>query len=127
MKSQKRSSLHWLLVVAVMVIAAYVLYTRREQSASDRIKAEVVAIVHDMDLLPGWEDDVLQRVDLFHSQAFTKALDLTKRLGHKFDEKAYYNELFDLVIASARQDGKSDLADSLDRQRQTFQLSVTER
>jgi len=127
MKSQKHSTLHWLLGIVVLVIVAEAIYTDRERSAGDRVKAEIVAIVYDMDLLPGWEEDVLQRVDLFHYRAFTKALDVTKKTGRKFDEETYYNELFDLVIASAREDGKSELADSLDRQRKTFQLSVTER
>ena len=127
MKSQKRSSLHWLLVVVVLAIAAYMLYTRREQSAADRVKAEVVAIVHDMDLFPDWEDKVLELADVAHPQAFAKALDVTKELGRKFDASVYYKELFNLVIASAREEGKNDLADSLDRQRKTFQLSATER
>ena len=127
MESQKRSALHWLLVVAVVAIAASVLYTRREQSAADRVKAEAVGIVQDMSLLPDWEEKVLELVDVAHPQAFAKALDVTKELGRKFDASVYYKELFDLVIASAREEGKNDLADSLDRQRKSFQLSVTER
>jgi hypothetical protein len=127
MKSKKPSLLHWLFVLVVAGVAAYAFYTYREQSAAERVKAEVIAIVHDMDLLPAWEEDVLERVDVAHPQAFAKALDVTKQLGRKFDASVYYKELFDAVIASARENGKHDLADSLDRQRRHFQLSVSER
>ena len=127
MKSQKRSAWHWLLVLVVVVVVAIVLYTRREQSGADRVREEVMGIVQDMDLLPEWEKEVLELVDVFHQQAFTKALDVTKELGRKFDAQVYCKELFDLIIASVREEGKTDLADSLDRQRKEFRLSVTEK
>ena len=126
MKSRKSSPIRWLIAAAV-IIAAAAFYSYREKDAAAGVKAEVREIIMEMDLMPAWEDAALKLVDVAHPQAFQSALDVTRELGRKFDETVYYDELFDRVIAFAREDGKHDLADSLDRQRRHFQLTVTEK
>ena len=111
----------------ILVVAAAGFYNYRQTESSHRIKAEMLAIFDDMQLPPDWRDEVARLFPAAHKQAFANAVDIKKRHGQKFNAKEYYEEVFDLIIRWAREDGKDRLAERLETDRRTFVLRVTER
>ena len=95
--------------------------------ASRRIKAEMLGVIEDMNLPSEWQEEATWLVEAAHKEAFDSALDVTRKLGRKFDERIYYNEVFDLIINRAREDGQPQLAERLANERSSFLLHVTER
>lgn len=126
MASRGNGLIRWLLALVILTGVAAGFYSFRRQSSSDRIKAEMLAIIDDMELPPAWGDEVEQLILVAHEQAFRKALDVTRPHGQKFDAKAYYDEVLTLVIAWAREDGREQLADRLENERDRFSLRATE-
>ena len=126
MESRKPNPLRWLVLGVILVAVAYTLYTQRRQDIAEPLEAQIRGVIRDMDLSPEWEAEVLRLAEQAHAQAFDKAMDVTQGLGRKFDENAYFTEVFDRAIAMARESGMDRLADSLDRQRQHFRLTVVE-
>lgn len=127
MRSQSRNILRWLISLVVVVAVGVTFYTKLREDASRRIKTEMVGVIEDMSLPRDWHEEATWLVEAAHKEAFDKALDVTKKLGRKFDERVYYNEIFDLIINRAREDGKTRLADRLADERSRFLLHVTER
>jgi hypothetical protein len=62
-----------------------------------------------------------------HEKAFEASLDITERLGRKFDDKTYYDKVFEMMQQRATEEGKTDLAEKLAEQKEFFTLKVTER
>ena len=127
MRSLGRNILRWLISLVVVIAVGLTFYAKLREDASRRVKAEMLAIIKDMNLPPEWHDEAVWLVEAAHKEAFDKALDVTKKLGRKFDERVYYNEIFDLIVNRAREDGKTQLADRLADERSRFLLHVTER
>jgi predicted kinase len=126
MKSKSGGVLRWLVAIVVVASVAVAFYHHLHGRASGHIKAEVMAIADEMVLSPEQRDRLKGLLEAAHDEAFHKALDPTKKLGRKFDDRLYYDGVFDIVIARARGEGDNDLADTVERQRQHFALTVTE-
>jgi hypothetical protein len=119
----------FLRILAMLIIVgavAYTFYRHRLQEAEDRVRAQIRGVIRDMDLSLEWEVEVLRLAQDAHAQAFEDAMDFTETLGRKFDEDAYYQRVFDVVVSKARASGMDRLADSLERQRQHFGITVRE-
>ncbi len=127
MRSLGRNILRWLISLVVVIAVGLTFYAKLREDASRRIKTEMVGVIEDMSLPPDWHEEATWLVEAAHKEAFDKALDVTKKLGRKFDERVYYNEIFDLIVNRAREDGKTQLADRLAGERSRFLLHVTER
>ena len=126
MKSRAGGVLRWLVAIVVIAAVAVGFYFHLHRRASGRIKVEVLAIADEMILSPEQRGRLKGLLEAAHDEAFDKALDPTKKLGRKFDGKLYYDEIFNAVITRAREEGDDDLADTVDRQREHFALTVTE-
>ena len=116
-------------VIALVVILAVGIgiFVYRHDSASDRIKTEMLAIAKDMELSPQEHNEVNHLITVYHEQAFNKALDISRKRGDRFDVQVYYDEIFRLVLGSLRTDDESALADRIEKQKDYFTLKVTER
>jgi hypothetical protein len=116
-------------VVALIIVVCIGIgvFVQRRTSASREIRSQMLQIVDDMDLAAQERTDVKSLVAHHHEQAFAAALDMSRRLGRKFDERSYYEEVFGLVTGSLRAEGKAFLADKIDRLKEFHVLSVTER
>jgi len=126
-RSLGRNILRWLISLGVVVAVGITFYTHRRQDASRRIKAQMVGVIEDMSLPRDWREEATWLVEAAHKEAFDKALNISKKLGRKFDERVYYNEIFDLIVNRAREDSKTQLADRLADERSRFLMHVTER
>ncbi len=113
-------------MLVIVAAAAVGFYAFRHQGSSDNVKSQMRGVIGDMDLPPAWHEEALLLLEAAHEKAFTKALDVTRKHGRKFDVDVYYQEVFDLMIAWAREDGKAELADRLDNDRTSFILRVRE-
>lgn len=127
MKPQSHRIARWLVSLVVVLAVGVIFYVHRREDASRRIKAEMLGIIEDMSLPSEWQEEASWLVEAAHKEAFDSALDVTKKLGRKFDECVYYNKVFDLIINRAREDGQTQLADRLASERSSFLLHVTER
>ncbi|UCC28702.1 MAG: hypothetical protein JSU86_10920 [Phycisphaerales bacterium] len=127
MKPQSHRIARWLVSLVVVIAVGVTFYAHRREDASRRIKAEMLGIIEDMSLPSKWQEEAAWLVEAAHKEAFDNALDVTKKLGRKFDERVYYNKVFDLIIDRAREDGRTQLAESLANERSSFLLHVTER
>lgn len=114
-----------MLLLVCAAAAAFFLYRRGD--AADEVKREMLAIVREIQLPDDWRAAAEQYVQAAHEKAFNKALDIKKKLGEKFDANVYFNDVFDQIVAWAREDGKPELADKLEQARGTYSLGVTER
>jgi hypothetical protein len=115
-------------VALILVIGVGVgVFMYRRGSASDEIKTQMLLIVDDMDLPAQERGEVKALVSQFHRQAFNRAMDVSKQLGRKFDEKSYYEEVFSLVVTRLREEGNTLLADNVERRHTFHSLSVKER
>ncbi len=115
-----------LIGLAVVVAAGVGFYLYRHGGASERVKAEMLLLVDDMHLSSQWRDETKSLIERFHDEAFAAALDVTKKLGGKFDEKLYYDDVFKRVITVARGQGLTGLADALEEQESLFSIVVSE-
>ena len=96
-------------------------------TASDEIKNQMLLILDDMDLSAQERNEIKPLLSQFHEQAFDRALDISKKHGQKFDEKSYYDEVFNLVVGELREKGNVLLADKVERLQTLHSLTVTER
>ena len=116
-----------LFALLVILVAAAVVFLSRRHDAAAEVKREFLAILQEIKLPEDWRTTAEQYVHAAHEKAFNKALDVTKAMGKKFDEKIYYDDLFDRIIAWAKEDGKTELADRLGIARKNYTFHVTER
>lgn len=116
-----------ILMLVLLVAAGVGYWTYRHDAASNYIKAEMLAIVDEMDLTPVGRADVKQLIVRFHAGLFDRALDVGKQHGRKFDDTFYYDEMYRQVVEQLRADGDDAFADKVDRLKGEFFLSVTEK
>lgn len=127
MATQSNRIVLWLICLVVVTAAGIGFYSYRREGASDSVKDEMLAIIGEMDLPPAWHDEATLLVESAHPEAFSNALDVTEEHGRKFDDRVYYDELFRLISAWAREDGRTGLADRLANEQSRFSFHVTER
>ena len=109
-----------------VVVFAVAFYNHYRGDASGRVKAEMLKLVDDMELSAGERTETKRLVEACHGQAFDYALDVNRKLGRKFDEKSYYDQLFTRMVDQARGDGHAELAQKLTQQKDSHSLDVTE-
>lgn len=114
--------------LAVIVVAAVgvAFYLYRQDAASGVVKREMLAIVEDMGLGPDAVAEVQRMVETFHDEYYSRAMDVSKKLGRKFDESAYYNQLVDHIVGVARDSGLDEIADRLALEKDSHRLVVSE-
>ncbi|MCH7840549.1 MAG: hypothetical protein IID38_10000 [Planctomycetes bacterium] len=98
-----------------------------QETASDEIKNQMLLILDDMDLSAQEREEVRPILLQYQEQAFTQAMDISKRHGRKFDEKSYYDEVFNLVVGELLEKGNVLLAEKVKRLQTLHSLIVTER
>ncbi len=115
--------------LAVVFLAALGagLYVYMQDDRSKHIRTEMSALIGDMEIKEEWKQDAQALFDTVHRKAFEAALDVTKRLGQKFDDDTYYDKVFEMMQQRARDEGKGELADKLEEQKVLFALNVTEK
>lgn len=115
--------------VALVCLAALGagLYVFLQDDRSKHIRTEMSALIGDMQIKEEWKQEAQALFDMVHRKAFEAALDVTKRLGQKFDDDTYYDKVFEMMQQRARDEGKIDLADKLAEQKGLFSLNVTEK
>ena len=114
------------IVLAVILAVGIGIFVYRHDSASRRIKTEMLAIAQDMKLSPPEHAEVSHLIMIYHEQTFNEALDISKRRGDKFDVQMYYDGIFNLLLESLRTDDQTALADKIEKQKGYFTLKVTE-
>jgi len=112
-----------LVVLATVGIGFYV-YLHDDRSK--HIREQMTALIGEMQLKEEWKQEAQALFDTVHEKAFEAALDVTKKLGEKFDDETYYDKVFEMMQQRARDEGKSDLADKLAEQKGLFALNVAE-
>ncbi len=117
----------WLISLAVLTAVGAGVYSHLHAKASNRVKVEMLQVADDMTLETAERDTVRRLIAAAHDAAFDLALDLTRTHGRKFDERVYFDAVFDQVVTRARGEGLVRLADKVDRQRQHFSFNVAER
>lgn len=127
MASQGGGVVRWVIACVILLTVGIGFYTYRQKQSSDRIKTEMLAIFDDMQLSSDWRGEVARLFPAAHKQAYANAMDIRKQLGRKFNAKEYYDEVFDLIVRWAREDGRERLAERLETDRKSFALRVTER
>lgn len=115
-----------LFALIVIAVAATTVFLYRRGNAGAEVKREIVAIVNEIELPQDWRTTAEEYIHAAHEKAFNKAMDVTRKFGEKFDAKVYYDDIFDRIIAWARDDGKADLAAKLEEARKAHSLRVTE-
>lgn len=127
MKIRRRTIIRWLLSVAVLAGVSAGGYAYLYGRASDTVKAEVLKIVDEM--FDSTENRIAMRrfIENAHADAFARALDVKREHGRKFDGPLYFRSVFDSVIASARAEGLTRLADTVEREREHFTFETTEK
>lgn len=114
-------------VALLLLVAVGVgVYVYLQNNASDNVRMQMAGIINDMKIPPKWKEDAQAMLADVHEKAFDAALDISQRLGRKFDDKAYYDKVFELMEQRATEEGKTDLADKLAEQKKLFSLKVTE-
>ena len=125
MKAKRISS--WVLGMVVVAGVGVSFYTYKHKRAGDLVLAQILGVADDMDISPEFKDELHTLLGAAHEDAFARAFDISRALGRKFDTELYYKEIFDVVIARAREQGKDDLGDRIEREREYFSITVTER
>ncbi len=115
-------------ILAVMLVIGVGLsfYVYRNEQSGERIKVQMRGVIDDMALSPQWRGEVRRFFDACHETAFHAAMDVSRKLGRKFDSKKYYDMVFDEIIERARESGHDDLAGRLSLEKNLFRLVVTE-
>jgi len=114
-------------VVLLLLVAVGVgFYVYLQDDASARIKTEMSGIIGEMQLPPEWKEEAKTLLAAVHEKAFEASLDITERLGRKFDDKTYYDKVFEMMQQRAADEGKTELAENLAQQKELFRLDVTE-
>lgn len=115
--------------VALILLAgiAVGVYMYKSEDGSQHIKAEMSKLIDDMPIKPEWKDEAAVLFSAVHEKAFQAALDVTQRLGKKFDDQTYYDKVFEMMERRAREEGKELLAEKLEKEKSLFTFNVTER
>ncbi len=103
------------------------LYIYKSEDGSKRIRTEMSKLIGDMEIKPEWQEEANALFSAVHEKAFQAALDVTQRLGKKFDAETYYAKVTEMMQERAREEGKELLADAIEEQKPLHSLSVTER
>lgn len=111
----------------LIVIVGVGVYVFKRDAARDNIRREMVGIITDMEFSAEDQEAVAALVTRFHDQAFRDALDVSKELGRKFDESAYYDDIVQRITAALRDAGRESLATAFHEKQSFFSLSVSER
>ena len=111
----------------LIVIVGVGVYVFKRDAARENIRREMVGIVGDMEFSAKDRETVAALVNRFHDQAFRSALDVSKELGRKFDESAYYDDIVQRITAALRDAGRDSLATAFQEKQRFFSLSVSER
>ncbi len=115
------------LLAALLVVGVGVgVFVSRRGSASNEIKSQMLLILDDMDFTPRGRDEVKRLVLQFHDRVFSQALDMSRELGRKFDERSYYDELFRLVVFQLHEEGSASLAKKVEGLQKLHSLTVSE-
>jgi len=101
-------------------------YLYKSENGSKKIKAEMSRLIDDMQIKPEWKQEAGALFNAVHEKAFQAALDVTQKLGKKFDDETYYNKVIEMMEQRAREEGKQKLADTLEEEKSLHSLSVTE-
>ena len=108
-------------------------YSYLHRRASHTVMTEVLKVVDDMfdgatTGEPASSDQIAMRrfIEAAHADAFAQALDVKREPGERFDGPLYFRLVFDAVIAGARAEGMTDLADTVERERVRFVFDVEE-
>ena len=115
------------IAVLLIVSVGIGVYVFKRDAARENIRREMVGIVGDMDLPAKDQEAITALVNRFHDQAFRAALDVSKELGRKFDESAYYEDIVQRITAALRDAGRDSLATAFHEKQGFFSLSVSER
>ncbi len=110
-----------------LVVFAVVFYNYYGGDSSKRVRTEMLRLVGDMELSDAERAEAQRLVETFHDATYQNSLDIGRKVGSKFDEKSYYDELFARMTDQARSDGNSELAQKLSAQKDLHSLHVTER
>ena len=113
--------------IVILVTVGIGFYFFLRDDGSSRIRKEMTALIGDMNITPEWKEEAKAIFDTVHEKAFEAALDVTQKLGEKFDDDAYYDKVFEMMQQRARSEGKGELADKLAEQKELFALNVSER
>ena len=115
-------------ILAIMLLVAIGtgFYVYRGEQSGERVKVQMRGVIDDMALSPEWRGEVRRFFDTCHETAFHAAMDVSKKLGRKFDSKKYYDMVFDEIIERAREGGHDDLAERLAQEKNLFRLVVVE-
>lgn len=116
-----------LIALLLIVIAGVGVYVFKRDAARENVRREMVGIVGDMSLSTKDHDAVVALVNRFHDQAFRAALDVSKELGRKFDESAYYDDIVQRITTALRDAGRDSLATAFQHKQSRFSLIVSER
>lgn len=127
MQIRRKTMIRWSLSVAVLAGIAVWTYTYLYDRASDTVKAEVLLVVDEMFDSPENRTTVRRFVEVAHADAFEQALDIRRQHGAKFDGPLYFRLVFDSVIARARSEGMTRMADTIEREREHFTFETTEK
>ncbi len=116
-----------LILLLLIVIAGVGVYVFKRDAARENVRREMVLIVGDMNFSEKDQQAVVALVDRFHDQAFRAALDVSKELGRKFDESAYYDDIVQRIITALGDAGRESLATAFQHKQSRFSLIVSER
>ena len=116
-----------LIALLLIVIVGVGVYVLKRDAARENVRREMVGIIGDMSLSAKDQEAVVALVNRFHDQAFRAALDVSKELGRKFDERAYYDDIVQRITAALRDVGRESLATAFQHKQEFFSLSVSER
>lgn len=116
-----------LIALLLIVIAGVGVYVLKRDAARENVRREMVGIIGDMSLSAKDQEAVVALVNRFHDQAFRAALDVSKELGRKFDESAYYDDIVQRIITALGDAGRDALATAFQHKQSRFSLSVSER
>jgi len=115
------------LTILLLATVAVALYLFMHEDRSKHIREEMTALIGDMQITDEWKQEARQILDSVHEKAFDAALDVTQKLGKKFDINTYYDKVFEMMEQRARDAGKPELAEKLEEQKALFTLSVVEK
>jgi hypothetical protein len=98
-------------VILLIILAGVVIYakTRKATDTGEEAKAQMMALLSEMENYDTHKKYLDLRADIAHSGAFTKALEFGRRRSVSFDDEVYVTEFFEQLINQVRDEGRQDL------------------
>lgn len=115
-----------LLIIAILVATAVVLYQTRLKDDSRAVLTQMIGVINDMDLPQEAKDTITPIVRSLHPGAFQESFDLTRKVGRKFNEASYQAAVMQGLIAELQAAGQQALADRVKLQAPFHNITVTE-